>query len=300
MNDLAVRPQNSVFKADSLSNAWDISQGLAKSDLIPAAFKLKPHNVMIALMLATDLGINPFTIMQNMSVISGKPCFSTAFLIAQANRHGVFSTPIDWTIEGKGKDLVVTAYAVLARNGMRVSYPVSMAMAAAEGWTKNAKYSTMPELMLRYRSAATLINLYCPEIKSGIPSEEEADALPTVSEGTDIAPAAQTPLGVPQKRGPGRPPKTQQPLPAASAPAPAPSGFMDAETVSSPLTGDEPMETDRLERIDQVERELAEYGRQIYEWNASNAPDKLMRIQEIKNQQAGLVTELGALKNESN
>ena len=194
----------SVFKADSLSSAWDISQGLAKSDMLSPVFRGKPHNVMIALMLAQDIGVNPFTVMQNISVISGKPCFSTAFLIALANRHGVFQGPIDWTIEGKGKDLVVTATAILARSGMRVSYPVSMAMAQAEGWTKNSKYQTIPELMLRYRSAATLINLYCPEVKSGVAVDVEAETLPPDPVDPDVPASAETPLGAPQKRGKAR------------------------------------------------------------------------------------------------
>jgi len=278
--EVMTRSSVSVFKADSLASAWDISQGLAKSDLIPPAFKMKPHNVMIALMVSQDIGVNPFTVMQNMSVISGKPCFSTAFLIAQANRHGVFSTPIDWNITGKGKDLNVEAHAVLARNGMRVSYPVSMAMAEAEGWTKNAKYRTMPELMLRYRSAATLINLYCPEVKSGVPSdvEAEADTMVDVSGGATTTTTPETPIGEPQKRGPGRPRGSyNKQLPAFSGPTEPPLA-----QVNQP-------------RIDQIQAQLADLERQAYEWDASDDEQKSQRIEAIRLDQSALKAELESL-----
>ena len=48
-----------------------------------------------------------------------------------------------------------------------------MAMAKADGWTKNAKYRSIPEQMLRYRSATWLIRLYCPEVTCGMQSTDE-------------------------------------------------------------------------------------------------------------------------------
>ena len=52
---------------------------------------------------------------------------------------------------------------------------VSMAMAKAEGWLgKNgSKWQTMPELMLRYRSAAFYGRLYAPEMLLGMQAAEE-------------------------------------------------------------------------------------------------------------------------------
>ncbi len=58
---------------------------------------------------------------------------------------------------------------------MLESPPVSIKMAAEEGWySKNgSKWRTMPEVMLRYRSAAFFGRLYAPELLMGLPTEEE-------------------------------------------------------------------------------------------------------------------------------
>ena len=56
-------------------------------------------------------------------------------------------------------------------------------MAKKEGWTKNAKYQSIPEQMLRYRSAAFLIRLYCPEVMIGVPTAIEIEL-----EARDITP----------------------------------------------------------------------------------------------------------------
>jgi len=48
-----------------------------------------------------------------------------------------------------------------------------MSEAKAEGWTSNAKYKTLPELMLRYRAATLLIRTHIPEVLNGMHTVEE-------------------------------------------------------------------------------------------------------------------------------
>jgi len=50
-----------------------------------------------------------------------------------------------------------------------------MKEARAEGWTKNPKYSSLPELMLRYRAAILLIRTHMPEVLNGLHTVEELD-----------------------------------------------------------------------------------------------------------------------------
>jgi hypothetical protein len=54
-------------------------------------------------------------------------------------------------------------------------------MAKAEGWStkSGSKWLTMPELMLRYRSAAFFARIYAPDITLGMQTAEEVyDAEP--------------------------------------------------------------------------------------------------------------------------
>ena len=53
-----------------------------------------------------------------------------------------------------------------------------MEEAKADGWTRNPKYRSMPEQMLRWRAATRLIGLYMPEVLFGLGVKEEADVRP--------------------------------------------------------------------------------------------------------------------------
>jgi hypothetical protein len=48
-----------------------------------------------------------------------------------------------------------------------------MAEAKADGWTQNPKYKSIPEQMLRWRSATRLISLFLPEVLFGLAVREE-------------------------------------------------------------------------------------------------------------------------------
>jgi hypothetical protein len=141
-------------------------------------------NCYIALTLAEAMGEVPLIVMQNIHVVSGKAGFSSQYMIARANSAGIFKGRIDWRIE-RGSNLSVTAYAVLKDTGQEVSVTCDMAMAKAEGWTKNPKYTTMPEVMLRYRSAAFLVRFYAPDVMLGYHTVEEVQDV-AIAAGPDL------------------------------------------------------------------------------------------------------------------
>lgn len=150
--------------------------------------------------MAARLNEDPLTVAQNIYFVGNTPGWKTTYLIAKANQHGVFKGPIEWDVEGEGESLSVTAFAIMSGSGQRVSMTCDFDMAKAEGWTKNAKYKTMPEVMLRYRSAAFLIRMYCPEVMIAVPAGVEIELQST--EMKDITPKATR-----------RPPKASEPEP---------------------------------------------------------------------------------------
>ena len=132
-------------------------------------------NGALVMNMAMRLNEDPLTVAQNIYFVSGKPGWSSSYMIGKANQHGVFKSAISWAVTGKGDDLSVTAFAVLKESNEKVQATCDMAMARAEGWTKNPKYKSMPEQMLRYRSATFLIRLYCPEVMVGVPAQIEVE-----------------------------------------------------------------------------------------------------------------------------
>lgn len=159
----------------SFEHMQRVAKVFCASDLIPT--HLKKNNgadALLALQIAKRMNEDPVSVMQNIYFVSGKAGWSASYMIARANRSGVFKGPIRWKTTGEGENMVVTARGRLAEiEGEDVEVSVSMKMAKAEGWVKNPKYGTMAEHMLRWRSATMLIRLYCPEVMMGMPTEDE-------------------------------------------------------------------------------------------------------------------------------
>ena len=185
-NQITTTNNNGSFLTDknAFEHTWRVATAFSKSQLVPTHFQNKPEDCMVALMMANQLNIDPYSALQNLQMIKGKVAFSSAFAIALANDRGSFAAPITWDIEGKGESLVVTAKAKLKKTGEIVKVSVSMETAKKEGWTRNTKYQTMPEQMLRYRSATWLIRLHCPEVLLGMQASDEiTDVEPSVNVG---------------------------------------------------------------------------------------------------------------------
>lgn len=171
-----------LMDPDSFGHMQRVANILAMSPLFPEHLRKGSKEAAIAngvlvMNMAMRLNEDPLTVAQNIYFVGGKPGWSASYMISKANQHGVFKNPIDWIVKGRGTDnLSVTAVAELSGTGKQVEITCDMAMAKADGWTKNAKYQSMPEQMLRYRSATFLIRLYCPEVMVGVPATIELEA----------------------------------------------------------------------------------------------------------------------------
>lgn len=177
-NAIAVKTDStlSVFSTEeNFKNAMIMAEQLSKSDMIPATYKGKPENCVIALELSNRLKLSPFLVMQNMYIVQGKPAWSSSFIISCINGSGRFSGPLKFEMDANKTKC--RAYATEKVSGEKLVGPlITMEMAQAEGWLgKNgSKWKTMPELMLRYRAAAFFGRLYCPEIINGMMTDDEA------------------------------------------------------------------------------------------------------------------------------
>ena len=165
----------SINMFDAMDKAYKFACIMAKSDIVPSHYRGKPENTFIAVQTAYRMNLDPMQIMQNTYVVSGKLGMVSAFAISLANQSGLFDFGIRYRIEGSGEDLKVTAYTNLKKTGEEISYTITMREAIAENWTKNPKYRTLPELMLRYRAATLLIRTHAPEVLNGMHMVEEIE-----------------------------------------------------------------------------------------------------------------------------
>lgn len=171
-----VLPEGSMYQVPAVfEHMQRVAGAFAQSNMVPKHLRENRGDLVIALDIAMQMRESPLMVMQNIYFVHGNAGWKTQYMIARANRSGVFKSRIHWKEEGRGDQLVVTAYAIMADSGERVEARCSMAMAKAEGWVQNAKYKTMPEHMLKWRSACFLIRLYAPEVMMGYQTIEEIE-----------------------------------------------------------------------------------------------------------------------------
>ncbi|MBQ7609281.1 MAG: hypothetical protein IJU76_15140 [Desulfovibrionaceae bacterium] len=164
----------------------------ASSSIVPEAFRIggRPKkdgpantnemaiaNCSIAVDMALRMQVSPMVIFQQMYIINGRPAFSTAFMIAQFNKTNKYST-IQYEFTGaKGTDdygCRAVCEELKTRKKLEGPY-ITIGMAKRDGWygKPGSKWQTLPELMLRYRAASSMIRLYLPELCMGLHTEEE-------------------------------------------------------------------------------------------------------------------------------
>jgi len=159
----------------ALDHRYRLAKAFSMSGMVPPHFQGKPEACLVAMLYAEQLGEHPMLLFQEMSVINGRPNTSSRFAISRANKSGLLQGPISWKSKGTGDALEVTASATLRETGEIISTTVSMKEAQADGWTRNSKYKSIPEQMLRWRAATRLINLYMPEVLFGLGVADEAE-----------------------------------------------------------------------------------------------------------------------------
>lgn len=188
---LAIAEQGtSIYSSwEAFESAQRMAKSLAASSFVPSAFQSNIANTLVAIEVANRYGNiqnapSVLAVMQNLYVVHGKPGFEAKFIIGLINTCGKFS-PMRWKFINEGSDTRwgARAYCNDLRSGEELVGPlVDMTMAQGEGWLykkdKNGKdlvtkWQTMPEQMLRYRSASFWVKVYAPELLLGMSMADE-------------------------------------------------------------------------------------------------------------------------------
>jgi len=147
---------------------------IVKSGLVPAHFEKYPTAIPVCIRLAQSIGEEPVQLMQACYFIGGKMGLSSQYLLGRLRRSGSIIGTVHYEVEGEGETLSVRASAIDATTGEKVTGPAAtMEMAKADGWTKNPKYKSMPEIMLHNRALSFLVRYHYPDSTAGLPTTDE-------------------------------------------------------------------------------------------------------------------------------
>lgn len=202
------------FDSEQFAVMQRLCSMFASSELVPDIYKTSDKNpkekamanCMIAVETAQRIGASPLMVMQNLTIIHGRPSWSSKFLVATVNTCGRFTT-LKYRISNLGKvgKIETIEYKWIDGRKTTVAVPfdgsqidnlqciafctekgsdevlesteVTIEMAIREGWYTKAgsKWPTMPVKMLKYRAASFWTNEYAPELSMGMKTVEESE-----------------------------------------------------------------------------------------------------------------------------
>ena len=172
-------PQYSTMLTDkgSLNMLAQVAKKFANSGIVPEQYQHNEDNCFVACEMANRMGVSPLVVMQSLNVIKGRPAWSGQACIALINGTGQFS-PLKFVFVGEENASTYGCFVSCLRkadNANLKGSTITLQMAKDEGWTKNTKWSTMPEQMLQYRAASFFARIYCPAALMGLQTVEEVE-----------------------------------------------------------------------------------------------------------------------------
>ena len=179
-NEIAVQGNATALSytdTGAMQKLYKMAATMAKSDFLPDAYKGRPENVMLAMDMASRMGMGFMTVCQNLYIVKGKPSWSGQFCVAAIKGCGRYDdVEFVWVGDEGTENFGCYMQAREIKTGKIVKGSVvDWKMVKAEGWlSKNgSKWATMPEQMFKYRAAAFFARTECPEVLMGLQTVDE-------------------------------------------------------------------------------------------------------------------------------
>ena len=179
------------FAPQTMGEAIQFSEMLAKSQMVPRQYQGKPEDIMVAVQWGYEIGLAPLQALQNISVINGKPS-----VYGDAAMALVQSSPVCEDIEEFFEDEGTpnpVAVCVAKRKGRKpVTSKFSVEDAKRAGlWGKQGPWTQYPKRMMQMRARGFALRDGFPDVLKGLITAEEAMDFPVeaIAAPRDITPA---------------------------------------------------------------------------------------------------------------
>jgi beta-phosphoglucomutase-like phosphatase (HAD superfamily) len=176
MNRLAIaQPSGFALEPKSLTEAMEIAKMLSDSSMVPACYRGKASDTLVAMMMGKEVGLNPIQALQNIAVINGKPSIYGDAMLALVQNHPKFGG-----IEESFDEATMTATCtVFRRNGKPHIQKFSQLDAAtAKLWGKAGPWTQYPKRMLQMRARGFALRSQFADALAGLITAEEAQDMP--------------------------------------------------------------------------------------------------------------------------
>jgi len=165
----ALQPQN-------MSEAFQMAETLAGSQMVPKAYQGKPQDALVAMMMGSELGLNPIQSLSNIAVINGKGAIYGDALLALVQNHPKFGGH-----EEHFDEQSMTATCTVWRKGDQQKHTVTFSQADAQKaglWGKQGPWTQYPKRMLMWRARGYALRDKFADALGGLITVEEARDIP--------------------------------------------------------------------------------------------------------------------------
>lgn len=159
----------------SLDDVWRLAQWIAESPFSTKSLH-DPKSIAVAIMAGMPLGLDPFTSVQGISVINGKPALYGDTLLAVCQNSGRFDHQrFEECYEGQnGTDEYAAVCKVARVGGNQIARSFSVAQATRAGlWGKSGPWTQYPARMLQMRARAFALRDTFADVLHGMGMVEE-------------------------------------------------------------------------------------------------------------------------------
>ena len=163
----------------SMTEAMTMATMLCKSSMVPRCYVNKPEDTLIAMMMGSELGLNPIQALQNIAVINGKPSIYGDALAALVQNHPAFGGMEESFTEAG----MVATCIVWRKGGSKHTQTFSQADATKAGlWGKSGPWSQYPKRMLAMRARGFALRSQFADALAGLITREEAEDMPQLQD----------------------------------------------------------------------------------------------------------------------
>jgi hypothetical protein len=228
----AAAPVSQSLRPQTFGELVQFADRAARSSMVPAAYRNKPDDIILAVQMGSEVGLAPMQALQNIAVIGGRPAIFGDAMAGLCRQSTVCDDIEEW-FEGDGDSL--TAFCKATRTGKQpVTQQFSVADAKKAGlWGKVGPWQQYPRRMIQMRARGFALRDCFPDVLRGLIAVEEAQDIPTEKDIPPEQPFAGTTLE-----------HVATPAPVHAAPDAEPPRSNGADTSQSP-TASPPRRTAR-------------------------------------------------------
>jgi len=167
-----------TMRPKTFQEAMDFAKFLSQAEIIPKAFRGKPADIMLAMQMGLDVGLNPGQALQNIAIINGRPLMWGDAVLAVCMGSAAFDHSRFHEELPTEETMTATCHAARIGAPPKIRTFSKANAETAKLWGKEGPWQTYPMRMLQMRARSFALRDAFPDILKGIRVREDYIGVP--------------------------------------------------------------------------------------------------------------------------